>query len=141
MCNDPFPNITDRTLTYSSDDLLPYIVQELLKRFVCALRDPGWNEVEPATYHQAAAVGLKLLSQLIHFPHLERRGFAVSSSVAKALRVVKKLCSLSMTKELIEVVSGLAEGKVSEHILWHTCSSIVHTCTRGCIFLRMYLSS
>ena len=79
---------------------------------MAALRDPVWKEVESATYHQAAAAGLKLLSQLIHFPHLERRGSTLSSSVTRALRVVKKLCSLSMTKELIEVMSSLAEGKV-----------------------------
>ena len=84
-----------------------------MKRFVCALKDPFWNEVEAATYHQAAAAGLRLMTQLIHFPHLERRGSALSSSVTKALRVVKKLCSLSMTKELIDVVSSLAQGKVS----------------------------
>jgi hypothetical protein len=98
------------------DDPLPSILQDLLKRFVCALRDPIWNEVEAATYHQAAAAGLKLLTQLIHFPHLERRGSTLSSSVAKALRVVKKLCSLSMTKELIEVVSSLAQGKVATYM-------------------------
>lgn len=80
---------------------------------MCVLRDPVWNEVDPPTYYQAAAVSLKLLSQLIHFPHLEKRGSTPSSSVAKALRVVKKLCSLSMTKELIEVVSSLAQGKVT----------------------------
>ena len=95
------------------DDPLPYVIQELLKRFVYALKDPVWNEVEAATYHQAAAAALKLLTQLIHFPHLERRGSTLLSSVTKALRVVKKLCSLSMTKELIEVVSSLAQGKVA----------------------------
>ena len=79
---------------------------------MCALKDPVWNEVEATTYHQAAAASLKLLTQLIHFPHLERCGSTPSSGIAKALRVVKKLCSLSMTKELIEVVSSLAQGKV-----------------------------
>ena len=106
LINDPLP------ITIVFGDSLPDILQELLKRFVRALREPVWNEVEPATYHQAAAVSLRLLSQLMHFPHLERRGSTPSSSVAKALRVVKKLCSLSMTKELIEVMSSLAQGKV-----------------------------
>ena len=90
---------------------LPSTIQDLLKRFVSTLKDSFWNEVEAATYHQAAAAGLRLITRLIHFPHLERRGS--SSSVTKALRVVKKLCSLSMTKELIEVVSSLAQGKVA----------------------------
>lgn len=81
---------------------------------MCALKDPVWNEMdENATYYQAAAAGLKLLTQLIHFPHLERRGSPLSSGVSKALRVVKKLCSLSMTKELIEVVTSLAQGRVT----------------------------
>lgn len=84
-----------------------------MKRFVSTLRDPLWNEVEATNFHQSACTGMKLLSQLIHFPHLERHGSTVSPSVAKALRVVKKLCCLSMPKELTEAVSNLAHGKVS----------------------------
>ena len=84
-----------------------------MKRFGSTLKDPVWNEVEGETYHQSAAAGMELLCQMLYFPDIERRGSTLSSSVAKALRVVKKLCSLSMPKELIEIVSSLAQGKVS----------------------------
>ena len=114
LCNVPVPN--DVTTLYRS-----IILQDLLKRFVSTLKDPVWNEVETAMYHRAAAAGLKLLSQLLYFPHLERRGSTLSSSVAKAVRVVKKLCSLSMTKELIEMVFTLAQGKVSMICIFLLC--------------------
>ena len=69
--------------------------------------------MDTATYHHSVAVGLELLSQLLHFPHIESCGSTPSSSIAKALRVVGKLCYLSMPMELIEAVSSLAQGKVS----------------------------
>ncbi len=84
--------------------------QSLLKEILTSLRNPLWSGVERPFYYCSVRAVLQILSHLVRYPHLERQ--PLSSDVAQAVKVARRLVVESLPKELMEVFQTLSRGKV-----------------------------
>lgn len=107
--------------------VLPFVFQSVLKQLELYLRDPVWNDLEHAYYHQTSGRVLHTLHSFLAFPP-KRNPLTPSSD--KAVLVARRICSLSLSQSFLDLVLELAKGKVRVYKL-QVCSfhPFTFTCT------------
>ena len=90
------------------------LLQQVLKQIECCMRDPVWNDLEHAYYHQSSGRVLHVLHSFLAFP----QGQSLTPAADKAVLVARRICSLSLPQSFLELVLELAKGKVrsKDHI-------------------------
>ncbi len=88
-----------------------FLFQQVLKGIEGYMRDPVWNDLEHAYYHQSSGRVLRILHSFLAFP----QGNPLTLAADKAVLVTRRICALSLPQSFLELVLNLAVGKVRQH--------------------------